>query len=106
LLRAALAAGRSLPAPQPPQGKFLDFYNGVNGPWRLGGPISAELTETINGVPSLMIAFIRPDIPAWFRVWVRQSDGIVVREDMRAEGHLMDHTFANLNGPISIQPPQ
>ncbi len=49
---AALAAGRSLPSPQPPQGKFLDFYNSVNGHWRLGGPISAELTETINGVPT------------------------------------------------------
>ena len=50
-LGAALAVGRSLPAPQPPQGKLLDFYNSINGPWRLGGPISAELTETINGVP-------------------------------------------------------
>jgi hypothetical protein len=49
-LGAALAAGRGLPAAQPPQGTFLDFYNGVNGPWRLGSPISAELTETINGV--------------------------------------------------------
>jgi hypothetical protein len=51
-LGVALAAGRSLPPSQPPQGKFLDFYNGINGPWRLGGPISAELTETINGVPT------------------------------------------------------
>ena len=51
-LGAALAAGRGLPPPQPPQGQFLDFYNGVNGHWRLGGPISAELTETINGVPT------------------------------------------------------
>ncbi len=50
-LGAALAAGRSLPALQQPQGKFLYFYNSVNGRWRLGGPISAELTETINGVP-------------------------------------------------------
>jgi len=50
-LGAALAAGRNLPAAQAPQGKFLDFYNGVNGSWRLGGPISAELTEVINGVP-------------------------------------------------------
>src|SRR5207244_4233092 len=49
---AALAAGRSLPAPQPPQGKFLDLYNSINGQWRLGSPISAELTETINGVPT------------------------------------------------------
>ena len=51
-LGAALAAGRNLPPPQPPQGQFLDFYNGVNGSWRLGGPISAELTEKINGVPT------------------------------------------------------
>ena len=51
-LGAASAAGRKLPPPQPPQGKFLDFYNSINGRWRLGGPISAELTETINGVPT------------------------------------------------------
>ncbi len=51
-LGVSLAAGRSLPPPQPPQGKFLDFYNSVNGHWRLGGPISAELTETINGAPT------------------------------------------------------
>ena len=30
----------------------MDFYNSINGHWRLGGPISAELTETINGVPT------------------------------------------------------
>ena len=51
-LGAASVAGRSLPAPQPPQGKFLEFYNSINGHWRLGGPISAEFTETINGVPT------------------------------------------------------
>jgi hypothetical protein len=50
-LGAASAAGRKLPPPQPPQGKFLAFYSSANGHWRLGGPISAELTETINGVP-------------------------------------------------------
>jgi hypothetical protein len=51
-LGAASATGRSLPPPQPPQGGFLDFYNSINGHWRLGGPISAELTETIDGVPT------------------------------------------------------
>jgi len=58
-LGTALAAGRSLPAAQPPQGKFLDFYNGVNGAWRLGSPISAELTETINGAPMRVQYFER-----------------------------------------------
>jgi len=56
-LGSALAAGRDLPAPQPLQGAFVDFYNRVNGPWRLGAPISAELTETINGVPIRMQYF-------------------------------------------------
>jgi hypothetical protein len=49
-LGATLAAGRNLPAPQPPQGTFLAYYNSLNGQWRLGGPISGEMIETINGV--------------------------------------------------------
>ena len=81
-----------------PTGYYRDFWQGA---------VAARLmrTETLDGVPTQVITFLRPDVPAWFRVWVRQSDGIVVREDMRAEGHLMDHTFAELNGPISVQPP-
>jgi hypothetical protein len=55
---------------------------------------------------SLIITFVRPDIRAWFRVWVSAKDGIIEQEQMRAEGHLMDHTFADLNSPISIKPPQ
>jgi hypothetical protein len=51
-LGSAYAGGRPLPAPQPPQGPFLEFYNRINGDWRLGSPISAELTEDIGGVPT------------------------------------------------------
>jgi hypothetical protein len=82
-----------------PTGYYRDFWQGA---------VAARLvgTDMVDGVATQIVTFVRPDVPAWFRVWVRQSDGIVVREDMRAEGHLMDHTFANLNGPISIQPPQ
>jgi hypothetical protein len=58
-LGATLAGGRNLPPPQPPQGQFLDFYNGIKGPWRLGAPISAELTEKINGVPTRVQYFER-----------------------------------------------
>jgi hypothetical protein len=57
-------------------------------------------------VPSEIIAFVRPDVPAWFKVWVSQSDGIIQREEMRTEGHIMDHTFADLNGPITLEPPK
>lgn len=35
------------------QGEFLNFYNSaIRGPWRLGAPISEELDENINGVPT------------------------------------------------------
>ena len=51
-------------------------------------------------------AFLRPDVPAWFRIWVGTSDGLLRREDMRAEGHIMDHDYSELNGPITIQLPQ
>ncbi len=47
------AAGRQLPsADQALRGPFLDFYNRVNGAWRLGRAISAELTEDVNGMPT------------------------------------------------------
>lgn len=90
----------SFPAPgfSWPTGYYSDFWEGAAAVRIIGN-------ETIDGVPSLIIAFIRPDIPAWFRVWVSAKDGIIVQEQMRAEGHLMDHTFADLNGPISVKPP-
>jgi putative copper export protein len=90
----------SVPAPgfSWPTGYYSDFWQGAVATRIIG-------SETIDGVPSLIIAFVRPDVPAWFRVWVSQSDGIIQQEQMRAEGHLMDHTFADLNGPIRVQAP-
>lgn len=40
-------------------GAFRGFYDGVNGPWRLGAPISEEVVEEINGVPTLAQYFER-----------------------------------------------
>jgi hypothetical protein len=51
-LGSAFTAGQAMPRPHSPQGPFLDFYNRVNGAWRLGSPISAELTEQLGGVPT------------------------------------------------------
>ena len=62
-------------------------------------------TDPVDGVPSTIIGFVRPDIPAWFRVWVGSSDGLVRRADMRAQGHLMNQIYAQLNGPITVQTP-
>ena len=73
-----------------------------------GGAVAARLvgSATVDGVPCQVITFVRPDVPAWFRIWVSQTDGTVQREEMRAEGHIMDHEFADLNGPVSVEPPQ
>lgn len=90
----------SFPAPgfSWPTGYYRDFWAGAAAARIIG-------SATMNGVPSLIISFVRPDVPAWFRIWVSKADGIVQREEMRAEGHLMDHTFADLNDPISVQAP-
>lgn len=81
-----------------PAGYYRDFWQGAVAARIVG-------TATIDGVPSQIITFVRPDVPAWFRVWSSAADGVIQREEMRAEGHIMDHTFADLNGPVSVQPP-
>jgi hypothetical protein len=61
--------------------------------------------QTVDGVPSQVVAFVRPELPAWFRLWVGDTDGIVRWEDMLAEGHVMDHTWGSFNAPVIIEAP-
>jgi putative copper export protein len=71
-----------------------------------GEPVAVRVIgeEAVDGHPSTIIAFLRPDLPVWFRLWVG-DDGLVRRQQMRAEAHLMDHTLTDLNAPIVITPP-
>jgi hypothetical protein len=62
--------------------------------------------DIIDGVPSHIVAFVRPDLPAWFELWVGDADGRVRREEMRAEGHLMQHDYAGFDTPTQIAPPR
>ncbi|MEP6638969.1 MAG: copper resistance protein CopC [Chloroflexota bacterium] len=102
-LRTGTGAWEASSFPPPgftwPTGYYREFWGAAAAPRLLG-------TETVDGVPTQVIAFVRPDVPAWFRVWVGESDGLVRREDMRAEGHIMDHMYSNLNGPIIVTPPK
>ncbi len=82
-----------------PTGYYREFWQGAAAARIIG-------TASVDGVPAQILAFVRPDVPAWFRVWVSESDGVVLREEMRAEGHIMDHAFAELNGPITVQAPR
>ena len=102
-LRTGTGAWETSPFPPPgfswPIGYYREFWGAASAARLLG-------TETVDGVPTQVIAFVRPDVPAWFRIWVGVSDGIVRREDMRAEGHIMDHTYSEVNGPITVTPPK
>jgi hypothetical protein len=61
-------------------------------------------SEEMDGAACDVVSLLRPDLPAWFRLWVGKSDGLVRREQMLTEGHLMDHHYAELNAPLDIAP--
>ncbi len=70
------------------------------------GPAAVRVLgeEVVDGVPSRIVSFVRPGLPAWFKVWVGVADGQVRRETMLAEGHLMERVY-ELNTPTTITPP-
>lgn len=72
--------------------------------WMNAAAIRMVGNEIVDGIPSNVVAFVRPEIPAWFRIWVGVNDGLVRRMEMRAEGHLMEQEWAP-NAPVSIEPP-
>ena len=82
-----------------PAGYYREFWGDMAAARVLG-------TDTIDGVDVHIIGFVRPDIPAWFRIWVRSSDGVVLRQEMRAEGHIMNQDYRDLNGPITVTLPK
>lgn len=38
----------------------------------------------------------------WFRLWI-DDEGLVRRAEVRAQGHVMDHTYSEFNSPIEIE---
>lgn len=73
--------------------------------WTPAAAVRLLSREVLDGDPTEVIAFLRPDISAWFRIWIGEDDGIVRRMEMRAQGHLMDQTYRALNEPLTIPPP-
>jgi copper transport protein len=80
-----------------PDPYFRQFWAHATGVRVLG-------TAVVNGVASHVIAFERPDLPAWFRIWVG-GDGLVRREEMLAEHHLMVHTYSAFDDAPAITAP-
>jgi hypothetical protein len=77
------------------------YYRGF---WANAAAIRILGEESVDGVPSRVVGFVRPELPAWFRIWAGIDDGLVRRMEMRAEGHLMAQNWT-LNVPVSIEPP-
>lgn len=73
--------------------------------WRLGAAARLLGVERVGGIPSNILAFVRPELPAWFRVWVGVPDGLVRRQEMLAQGHIMEHTYSGLNEPLDLRSP-
>ena len=100
--RTANGGWSEQPFPAPgfrwPSGYYREFWRGAAAIRLLG-------TATVDGVPVTEVAFVRPDVPAWFRVWIGTSDGLIRREQMRAEGHIMDHTYSGFDRATAIGPP-
>ncbi len=62
--------------------------------------------DRLDGRPTRILSFFGPELtaPIWFRLWVG-SDGIVLRAQMRAQGHFMDQRYYGFNAPAQIEPP-
>jgi hypothetical protein len=80
-----------------PSPYFSELWGAAAAPRVMG-------TAVEDGVESDIVAFARPDLPAWFRIWVGR-DGLVRREEMLAEGHLMVHTYSAFDHAPSIVAP-
>lgn len=74
--------------------------------WRDPAAVRVLGVEKAEGERYRIVSFLQPDLPAWFRLWIRVSDGIVARQEMRAEGHIMDDIYSAVNEPVGIKPPR
>lgn len=61
---------------------------------------------SIDGLLTTIVSFATDstDNPIWFRLWV-DTGGLVYRAEMRAQNHVMDLRYFDLDSPLSITPP-
>ncbi len=79
------------------------YYRSV---WQAAAAVRVLGSEELDGQPMTVIAFVRPELPAWIRLWVGVHDGLVHREQMKAGGHLMDRTYTEFNTSMPLIAPQ
>ena len=86
-------------------GQFSWPANYFSAFWGPGNAARVIGQDIVNGRSTDIVAFVRPELPAWFRIWVDTDNGIVHREEMRAQAHLMDHQWAGFDQPVDIPTP-
>ena len=97
------ATWQVLPYPAPGFSWPIDYYRSF---WAGAEAVRVVGQDTVDGVPSLVVTFIRPDIPAWFRLWVGIGDGLVRQQEMLAQGHIMSDAYSGWNGSLQIAAPR
>jgi len=76
------------------------------GYWARGATAARVLgTAQVDGVATTVLSVARPDVDAWFELYVGEDDGLVRRMVMTADGHLMRQTYGEFNAPVSVEPP-
>jgi copper transport protein len=62
--------------------------------------------EELEGIGTTVLSFFggSGNIPIWYRLWV-DSQGLVLRAEMRAQGHFMDHLYFDFGAPFQVEPP-
>jgi hypothetical protein len=81
-----------------PSGYYRSFW---------GQPVAIrELPdESVGGVRYRVVSFMRPDVPAWFRIWIDPRDGLVHHDEMLAESHIMEHTASAFDAAAPVVAP-
>jgi hypothetical protein len=54
----------------------------------------------------VLAAFDREPVPAWFKLYIDERSGRVLRADMLSPSHFMRQRFRDFNKPIVIRPPK
>ena len=80
-----------------PSNFYDSYWSGASAIRRLG-------TTTVDGTPTTVLAFVRPDLPAWFRIWVDAS-GRIRHLEMRTEGHIMDQGYDKFDAAHPVTAP-
>lgn len=89
-------------------GVKLDVPLFVWDPPAVQGFIAPRLvgTSELEGIDTQIVSFFAQAgvTPIWFRLWV-DAEGLVHRAEMRAQGHVMDHRYADFDAGFTIEPP-